>query len=360
MARISQLAAVAFADGSYLCRWPKLAAFGPPVCLVFGLIAGWTHFSSGETFTFSLPLMAIMTVIASFGAGLGTWCWLGYVAGDLLLYQLWHVNNDLFLRLSAALLSYVLLSLLLILIPITSENIRRRALSRVSAALKDRMVRELASSVAQGVIQGLLILIWVNAVPTLIRPAYTWLSMSPPVPAIRPLQENGDVLIALGGVFGVVRQFLQFYALRQSAVAGIAWNLQQVLHRARSTVTWPAWMNPLLTSAFSVFLLSGLLESWLDAFILLVVFFGLNVARQMLVGKLPQWGAIVFKIPWLLRFPAALLVSYGISWAIIGGMWSSTYTFRPVVISVVLSCIVFALLFPLPLKQHRAAKAGAS
>lgn len=359
VARISRLAAVAFADGSYLCRWPKVAAFSPPLLFIFGVVAGWTHFSSGETFTFSLLLMAIMTVIASFGAGLGAWCWLGYVAGDVLLYQIWHTHNDFLLTLCAASISYVLLALLLMLVPIGSENIRRRAFSFPLATLKDRIVRQLASGLAQGLIQALLVFVWVHAVPTLIRPAYTWLSRSPTVPAIRPLQENGIVLVVLAAVFGAVRLMLQFYALRQSSVAGLAWSLQQTLRQVGHAALWPFWIKPILPSAFSVFLLAGLLDSWLDAFVLFVIFFGLNLARQVVVAKIPAWGAIILKIPWLLRFPVALLVSYGISWAIIGSMWSSTYTFRPVVVSIVLSCIVFVLFFPAPPKQSRTAQAGA-
>lgn len=80
--RVSGFLSVILADGIYLTHWSKVAAYAPVVSLVLGLLIGWFHFAPGETFTFSIGVMALLMTISSFGTGLGSHLLVGYAFGD--------------------------------------------------------------------------------------------------------------------------------------------------------------------------------------------------------------------------------------------------------------------------------------
>lgn len=59
VSRVSSGLALALSDGIHVAAWPYVAEFGPPACLLLGLLAGWTHPGFGEVWTQSLPFMAL-------------------------------------------------------------------------------------------------------------------------------------------------------------------------------------------------------------------------------------------------------------------------------------------------------------
>jgi hypothetical protein len=131
--RVSRILPAILADGLYLSAWPRVAAIAPPLALLLGLLLGWLHFAPGETFTFSILVMALMLLVSNFSAALGAWLWLGYVVGDFFLFrrniysysvleQFVHVRVPL-------LIAYVLLAMLLVFIPLLSPWLRRQVLT---------------------------------------------------------------------------------------------------------------------------------------------------------------------------------------------------------------------------------------
>ncbi|MCA2938187.1 MAG: hypothetical protein IM319_03090 [Microcystis sp. M113S1] len=71
--RVSGFLSVILADGIYLTHWSKVAAYAPVVSLVLGLLIGWFHFAPGQTFTFSIGVMALLMTISSAIADLVGW-----------------------------------------------------------------------------------------------------------------------------------------------------------------------------------------------------------------------------------------------------------------------------------------------
>src|SRR5262245_41799418 len=85
--RISLSLSAVLTDGLYLTAWPQVGAIAPPLSLLIGFLLGWLRFTPGNTFTFSIYMMALMLVVSSLGAGLGAWLWTGYVIGDFFLFR---------------------------------------------------------------------------------------------------------------------------------------------------------------------------------------------------------------------------------------------------------------------------------
>jgi hypothetical protein len=111
--RVSGFLSVILADGIYLTHWSKVAAYAPVVSLVLGLLIGWFHFAPGQTFTFSIGVMALLMTISSFGTGLGSYLLVGYAFGDFFLFQHPKIGNifqTFFVVQIPLLLSYALLS----------------------------------------------------------------------------------------------------------------------------------------------------------------------------------------------------------------------------------------------------------
>jgi hypothetical protein len=110
--RLSGFISVILADGIYLTHWLKVAAYVPVASLVLGLLTGWFHFAPGETFTFSIAVMALLMAISSFGTALGSYLLVGYAFGDFFLFQHPKMSNifqTFFVVQIPLLLSYALL-----------------------------------------------------------------------------------------------------------------------------------------------------------------------------------------------------------------------------------------------------------
>jgi hypothetical protein len=198
------------ADGLYLCAWPAIGGSAPALALLFGFLVGWLRFAPGETYTFSIVTMGLMLALGGMSAALGGWLLLGYVVGDFFLFQ--HVPQygatflDTFIRIGVPLfISYALLALLLVAIPLAAHGLRRQTVSRL------KLPRVAVMSIAAGVeavIQAALVFIWVQATPSLIRPLYVWQGRNPPADAIQPLQRQGWILVALAAFISVIRTIL--------------------------------------------------------------------------------------------------------------------------------------------------------
>jgi hypothetical protein len=76
---------------------------------VLGLLIGWFHFAPGETFTFSIAVMALLMAISSFGTGLGSHLLVGYAFGDFFLFQHPKMSNIFQTFLSFRFLCYSLI-----------------------------------------------------------------------------------------------------------------------------------------------------------------------------------------------------------------------------------------------------------
>lgn len=351
VSRFSLKLAASLADGLYLTQWRTVGAFAPPLSLLLGFLIGWFHFAPGNTFTFSIWVMALMVAISSFSAGLGAWLWLGYAIGDFILFP--HLQNPDWLNFNTWLivrvpliLSYILLANLLVSIPLTSFALRRYTLNSFKTFINVRMVTEAG---LQAILCGTLVFLWSQSIPILIRPVYTWQGNSPPVPAIAPLQSNAQILIALAAILGATRIVLEYRAFNDPKVSEHGKKLQQkIAERDKSSWSLPATIALPLKAAFTTFMLSGMLTNWVEAIILGVSLLLTMLLRKNLPTKMAGWTSLVSRVPLLLRLIVVSTINYFLALKVLEVMWNNTSTFFPIIISTIFGIILFSLLMPIP------------
>lgn len=348
--KVSRLFPAVLTDGVYLCAWPAVAGWAPPLALLTGFLIGWLHFTPGETYTYSILILALLMAISSLGAALGAWSVLGYALGDFLLFPharfFYGAFVDALFRVRAPLLiTYVLLAVLLVVVPLTSQGFRRQLTARLPRASP---LRTALGAIIQAVFQAALVLVWTHAVPTLIRPIYTWLGHQPPIEAVQPLQQYGIVLVVLAAVLGALRAVLEERALVRPGMLQQVVQIRLAVARVapRRGGRLPAWATAILKAAFITFMLAGLMIGWLDALAFLTIFTVVILLRAQLPSRLGSWTRMIARVPLLIRIGVGMAISYGLASLIVGVLWSHTQTFLPILISTTASLIVFALLLP--------------
>jgi hypothetical protein len=344
VSRVSRGLAAALADGIYLSAQPAVGALAPPAALVAGFLIGWLHFSPGETFTYSLPVMGVMLAVGVISAGLGAWLLAGYVIGDFFLrpHAVYDVTETPVLLLLRArlplLLSYVLLAQLLVTIPLVAATIRRGMPARL------RRGRAILGYGLGLVVLGALVYLWTQAVPTLIRPVFTWESQPQPIEAFKPLQELGWVLVFLGVAAMAVRIVVETVARRDVAIR----EARVQLAIARAAPVGGLVLSPVraaFRAALTALLLAGIVDNPFEGVVLLGVLFVLFWARDLIQTVLPAWVRLVSRIPVLLRLAAGIALSSAIATQSVNLFWASD-TFFPILLSVLLSLGIFAILIP--------------
>jgi hypothetical protein len=199
----------------------------------------------------------------------------------------------------------------------------------------------------QAILQAVLVYVWVQAVPTLIRPVYTWQGGTPPIEAIQPLQQNGWVLVILAGLVGAMRMVLQYRAFGQHAIFQRAAQLRTALRESAPVRReLPLGIGVLLKAAFLTVLLSGLVTTWLQAIGLAVALALIMLWRETVLPRLDGWLRLVSRVPLVIRLALSALISYFLGLQIVGALWDGTSTFLPIIIAMVISLAVCSLLTP--------------
>ena len=350
LARGSRLFSTIAVDGAYLRGWPPVAAFGPLVCLIVGFLSGWLHFSDGLSYTHAIGLMALFVILSGFGAGLGLWLLAGYFLGDFFLfghenpYDQTLITGLLVMRLSL-MIAYVLLAKLVCLTPLVSRGLRQQLLARLKLA---PAVAIIANAIVQGALQAVLVWVWVNATPTLIRPIYSWLGGTPPTAAMRPLQQNGAVLVVIAFVIGAARAVLESLPGAQRAASNTRAELDQVQERSRPVVRapLPGWLTAVLRALFATFMMSGIIDTWFEALAFFLLITGAQLLRGFLATNAQALVEFMGRIPIILRIVIGGLASYLVASVLMPAFWGGGNTFIPVLLTSGTSLLVFSVLMP--------------
>lgn len=350
LARVSRLFSTISMDGAYLRAWPLVATVAPVLCLVFGFLTGWLHFSDGIVYTQTIGVMALFVLASGLGAGLGLWLLVGYVLGDFLLFGHRHpYDSSIFtgvvvMRLSLVIV-YVLLAKLVCLVPLVSRGLRQQL---VGGLKLEAPVSTIVTAVVQGLLQAALVWVWVQATPTLIRPVFTWVEGTPPVDAMRPLQQEGLWLVALGFLLGVARAILESLpaakrALQANRVA-VARSLQA--HQSPVPIRLPFWFPAIIRALFATFMMSGIIQTWFEAISFFILLLGAQLLRGVIATQAWAFVQFINRVPIILRIMAGALVSYLVASQVIPAYWGGGGTFLPVLMTAASSMIVFSLLLP--------------
>jgi hypothetical protein len=357
-------------DGAYLIAWPSVAALGPPAALITGFLLGWLRFAPGETFTFSLVLMALMIAISSFSAGIGVWLCAGYAAGDFFLFRPTLLSSETFAEEplvnlihigGPALILYLLLANLVVLAPHISSAVRRQTMVRAKTLFTWFDVTVLVTPlgmICNAAVYASLVYIWTQSVPALIRPVWTWAGDVPLVEAMAPLQEMGARLVYVSLVLGSLRVVLEYSALRRFEVLVPlhVWDTLLNSALASSRVRLPSWASALGMAFLITFMLSGLLSTWIEAVLFASAVGLVMIGRGIIADRLKTWTATINWVPVIVRVVACWWVSYVVSSLILSSSWGETDSFRPLLIATVVSLAVFALLVPPAAERDRSAE----
>lgn len=347
--RVSVLLAAIIGDGAYLRAWPPIAAIVPPALLVIGLLIGADH--DHETYTYSLALLTLLAVIAGFGAALGFWTWLGYVLGDLLLFDrspyptVFAGSTDrVYIPI---LISYALLGALLMFTPIIATGFRfraTRAMPRSSGWVTG------GAFAFQAVIQSMLTYSWAQSTAFLIRPFWSYQDSFPDIAAITPLQQHSGRLALATGAAVVARGALTVWSLRAGPRTDGAKRERAVQTRpARRPV--PVWIRVPLTAIGMTVLASGLLSGFRQGILVATLLAVILMVRAVVVPRIPVWSTMIRRVPLLVRAAFATWFAYLLAkHFVVPEADRGTVAFTPVVTSIVWSAGITAFLLP---PEHR-------
>jgi hypothetical protein len=234
-----------------------------------------------------------------------------------------------------------------VLIPLTA-----RALAN-EAALRWFRERGVLPEVATAIlVEALLAFAWAQAALVLTRPYFIWHGVAPNPAVPMTLRTASWVLplVALGA--GALRGWAeQRYASRVPPRAP----LPQRVRRSRIPVPLAIAGRVLL----AVFLLAGLMDSFIDPIVVAVVMALLLALREPALRRLGPRTQVVMRVPVLPRLIGGAVVSALLAIVLVS-VFGAGSVVRPVVISTLVSLIVFTLLLPdHVLVEHEHTTAGA-
>lgn len=336
-ARLTGALGIVLRDGHYLRAIPAAAAVAPPAAILLGFIAGWRHPLATDIYTTSLFLMAIALVIGTLSSAVGAWLVLGYAVGDIFLGVRDQAFGGPFLELGktwvALLLSDAILAILIVLIPITARALADEAIARLMPGRGRLPAAALAALGAAAFAFA-----WTQAALVLTRPFFAWHSLAPTAAEFDALRLAAMVLPLLAAAGTALRVLLEEQLEPREPP------LPELPERARRTLPAPfaiAWRVLL-----SVFLLAGLLESWIDPIAVAVVMAVLIAVREPALRRIGTgFPAYVMRFPVLPRLIAGAVISAIIGIVLVSAL-GTVSVIRPVVISTLVSLIVFSLLLP--------------
>lgn len=369
--RFSAWLAVSTVDGLHLAVRPVVGLLSVPAALGAGAVVGAQHPGFEDIFTESLWLLVAVAFAGAVSGTIGLYFTLGFAVGDLLLgdHPLWNFSfrNDEALELAAQygswLLSYAVLAMLAVGVPIAAKSL---AAEFSLPAKAGRAVRGTLALIAVIGITALLVFVWIQSAPLLVRPVFVWADVVPTVPAIAPLQEDGGLVVAAGALGALVRVTVLLALAGRASTAirgGHAPAGARLLALERRFDTAEP-VRPLLSRApaplrlagralVMTTLLAGLFaELWQAA-----LTFGVLVTAQLLVTPLTNLVPVnrfLHRIPRLVRLGLAVVPALLLGTAIFEHfLRQGTTSFVPFLVVTLISAVLMMLLLPANRAEQR-------
>ncbi len=352
--RLSRAVSVALTDGMYLVGFPKTATTLSIAALAAGFVVGWLHLGFDVVFSESMVLMVVVAVLGTMSAHLGILFVAWYAVGDLLLGHIGQrlpsgvgLGNALVVASLPQLIEYALLAMLAVGVPLAARGL---VVTLPLAGKKTTPARTFtAALIATAVVSMVLVYVWAQTVPILMRPLFTWRGSLPSVAMAAPLQERVWLLVVATGLAAVARLYVQNVATAARPVAERVVRFQYILAAAKPVARrlLPPWVGAALGAAGLTFVLSGRFSSWAEALIVGAVLLVASATQKGLIPiRLGRWTEAVERVPLLARLAAGAVVISLVGYPILRSQLSASEGFRPLVILVVLSVVVFFLLNP--------------
>lgn len=353
--RLALRPVLALVDGLFIAVWPRIAAVLSPLALLLGLLFGALHPGFDRVFSESWPVLILAVMLGVFSAHLGAFFLAGFALGDFFLFHTaWAYRGSLIgglvnVRLPL-LIEYSLLAFMTTGIALATKSL----LAQLRPA--QSVPRDMQVLLAAGGHLGLTLLfvyLWMQVVPILIRPVFTWPGGSPSIQAMQILQQAGWPLLLVAALASLARMGLQQLVSRRATGQARLEAREQQLNDAQPLAPLSSKLPLVARVAFtaigSTLMLAGMLEAWWDGLILLVVIGALQLARARLVAPavVLAWARRIERIPLPLRLAAGVLLTTFVARIALGPALAITNSFRPILLLTVFALFVFYLLDPL-------------
>ena len=359
--RFAPFLADAFEDGAWMGRWPGVAVGVPALAFVVGLLAPsqWPGIAMQSLSGSYLSTMSFMVAATAFGilsGAAGATLLIGYVLGDLLLnphnpfndYPMNYIAYDPFWGQAALvvprhvgrlLITYAVLALLVVRVPWIGRRLSDDVIARLPRA---RSARVFVRPALYAAALGLLTYLWSQAAVPLNRPLHTFLGNPSMLDLALPLQTSWQWLVGAAMLAGVVRALAQEWLSHK-----IQTKPAEISTQAGWWMALPRTARVALGSVATVFLLSGILDGWLDALVALVGAVAIQILFTDSSRILPrQVVSFVTGSPLALRFALAVGVGWWLLNVILPLITADNVSFRPVLIGALLVMAILAVLFP--------------
>ncbi len=359
VARIWPSLGVALADGHFLVRWPPIATYATGTTALFGYLLA--ALQTDSTFTFSLLTMVLLGAVAQVGASLGLSATIGYIVGDMFSNLPLRIRGPetVFTVVVPSLLSYALLGLLTVVLPLVVLGARTRA---NAIEWVPRQLRTIWNLAAAGFTAALGASIWSGSIPMLIRPVFIWPGGTPSVEAVAPLQTHGWVLVCIVALCATARALLECRAVVGTTAffSRILWTgLTFELSRQRPTES-ASGVRLVVYAAGLTFFLSGMIASVVEAVIAWLLFVGLLFFHHLLRTSKKRLVATLRKTPFGLRLVVGGVCAWGVARSVLEFFWNRTTSLMPVLVSACVAAAVLAILLLPQRAEPVGRKTGAS
>jgi hypothetical protein len=353
---------LALADGGWLRAVPRLGLAGPVVTLLVGLFRGGWRPPAEVTYTYSLAWTCLLIAVALAGCGLAAWLWIGFVLGDLLVFQHPPVGsffhpatpwNWLVEFLLPHLISYLLLAVLLLGTPLVALLARGTVTGLLAAASKQTRIT--AGVVAAAVGAAVQAALWTQAYPLLVRPLWTWRTQlnRPDPAAITPIQQHALLVGTVAALAAAGWAYASFHGLDR--IRGRRYQPIAAWVPAPTRRGWP-WRvaGALLRAGLTTLLLAGITPDLARGVLTWCVLVAAFCAQTLVVPGLPpaRWWAL--RVPFGIRLVLAAVLGWLVAWLIgrtayvvaLGGTIITAQDFTPLLYAAVAAIVCMSLLLP--------------
>lgn len=366
----SPAAGLMAADGGWLRAIPGFGPGAPVAAALLGLWWGAIRPAGQVTYSSSTTILLTMMGVALLGCGVALWLWVGFVVGDLVFFahpalaqaterpKPWDLIVQFLVPQS---LSYLLLAVLLLAVPLTA--LVARGAVRGVLRPRSRGAAVLAAPLAAAVGAGVQAAAWSQSFPLLIRPLWIWRGRSPVANAIVPVQEHRwwFALVAGGvaGLVGLVAPLAQQRLGGRRPLVVVTGARRQEVGVAQ---TRKAAVAAVARAVAATLLLAGLIETWARATAVFAVLLAAFVFQARFAAVTPFGRWWLSRVPLGLRLLIAVIVAGATAW-LVGRRTvesSSGVTrivaddFGPMLAASVLAIAVVALLLPRPVEREEA------
>lgn len=351
--RVSAGFAVASVDGLYLATRPVVGLVAPLWGLLVGLIIGAFHPGFEIVFTEALWLLLLVAVVGTLSGAVGLYLTIGFALGDLLLgeHLLWQFSGvtDLPAKYGSLAISYLLLAMLAVGVPIAAKSLAAEFMLPVGSP---RALRALVGLGAMVLITGLLVFVWLQSAPLLVRPVFVWAGVSPTVPAISAVQEHGTWVVAMAVLAAIGRAVIQASLAAKVGQPDRMTALEERFRTAEPVTPLlsrlPLVVRLVFRAALLTLVLAGLFAAYWQAVLTFVVLLAAQFLATMLsVRAMRGYARFVNRIPRLIRLAVVVVPVYLFGSVVLGFyLDQGTLSFLPFLFLTIISAVLMSLLSP--------------